>query len=163
MTLKACSNLSERAAQAHRKALPKNMSELDRQQYKTKCAETVDLVNQLSLRALFEDLCLRLQHLRPHDVIRVLSEDRGQAYGQEQYERAKIMNVVRKRNNFFFVGDALRAVLTGGKVHFSNQSLAAFKAFIEERGKETRASVQSKVAEHKNKEELLNFNQVLVQ
>ena len=36
-----------------------------------------------------------------------------------------------KRNNFFFIGDALRALLTGGKVHFSSPSLASLKSFIE--------------------------------
>jgi hypothetical protein len=41
------------------------------------------------------------------------------------------MGVGPKRNNFFYIGHYLRAILSGGKVHFTNPGLKPFKDFIE--------------------------------
>jgi hypothetical protein len=44
--------------------------------------------------------------------------------------RTPVMNVCYKRNNFFFIGDALRSVLAGGTIHFTNPAIHALKDFI---------------------------------
>lgn len=48
-----------------------NLSERDQIDY-AEYIETADMINQFSLRVIFEDLCLRLQHLKAHDVIRII-------------------------------------------------------------------------------------------
>lgn len=85
--------------------------------------DTADLINQFSLRVIFEDLCLRLQHLKAHDIIRIV--------GQRKYEENRVLGVKEKRNNFFYLGAYLRALLSGGKVHFTNPGVKNLKDFIE--------------------------------
>lgn len=41
------------------------------------------------------------------------------------------MDVGPKRNNFFYIGAYLRAMLSGGKVHFTNPGVKDLKDFIE--------------------------------
>mmetsp|Transcript_22744 Transcript_22744/g.35029 ORF Transcript_22744/g.35029 Transcript_22744/m.35029 type:complete len:92 (-) Transcript_22744:1821-2096(-) len=87
------------------------------------------------LRLLFEDLWLRLQHLKPHDVIKVI--------GLRAYEANPIMNVIHKRNNFFFIGSALKVLFTGEKMFFTGQPVENLKSFLECRDFDFRGMVVS--------------------
>jgi hypothetical protein len=93
---------------------------------------------------------LRLQHLKPQDVIKVV--------GQGPYDASGVLNAQKKRNNFFYLGEALRQILTGGVVHFSNPSLQKYKDFIAQKEVNYRAKVMDMVMAHKPKEDVLNFS-----
>ena len=54
-------------------------------------------------------------------------------------------------------------MFSGGKVHFSNESLKDLKELIEGREVDYRGKIQALLAEHKSREEILNFDQLLVQ
>ena len=41
------------------------------------------------------------------------------------------MNVVKKRNNFFFIGTAIKTLFSGDKLFFSGQSVDKLKQFLE--------------------------------
>ena len=71
--------------------------------------------------------------------------------------------VSKKRNNFFHVGEALRSLLTGSKIVYSNPSLGQFKEFINQKEVNYRSKVIELVVSHKGKDEVLNFDQILVQ
>lgn len=86
-------------------------------------AMTEDQVHQFALRLLLEDLCIRLQNVRPHDIIRIV--------GVKLYGNEPSLNVLQKRNNFFFIGAALRLLLSGGRVHFCDASIRAYRKFVE--------------------------------
>lgn len=108
------------------------------------------------LRMLFEDLCLRLQHLKPHDVIRIV--------GFREYESSPILNVNNhKRNNFYFIGVALRQIIGGSTIHFSDLALKPLKNFIECRDYPYRTMVMNLLREHKTQLEINAFSQILIQ
>ena len=129
MTLKARYDLAQKIAAKQKWSFNKlqhvmnnNLNEKELEEY-AEMIDTADLINQFSLRVIFEDLCLRLQHLKAHDIIKIV--------GQEKYEKNKILGVGPKRNNFFYLGAYLRALLSGGKVHFTNPGVKNLKNFIE--------------------------------
>ena len=66
--------------------------------------------------------------------------------------------VSKKRNNFFHVGEALRSILTGGKIHYSNPSLERYKEFMAQEGANYRSKIIDLIVSHKGKDEVLNFN-----
>ena len=123
--------------------------------FEQKQKESSDQINQFCLRALFEDLFLKLQHLKPHDIIKIV--------GQKQYDTSGVLVVAKKRNNFFYVGEALRQVMTGGRIHFSNPVLESYKDFIGQKEVNYRTKLMDLIVSHKGKDEMLNFNQILVQ
>lgn len=101
LTLKGYNNLKEKTNGMLKKLFPGNRFMDDKHEYKEKEKFFDDQLSQFVLRILFEDLCLRLQHLKPHDVIRIV--------GFKEYENSPILNVNNhKRNNFYFIGVALR-------------------------------------------------------
>ena len=42
-----------------------------------------------------------------------------------------IMSALNSRSTYYFIGDALRIALTGGRIPFSNIELSKLKRFIE--------------------------------
>ena len=97
----------------------------------------IDRVNQFILAIVFEDLCAKLQHLKVHDVIAALESTKSRIdvsslqIRYKMYMEAPILNLEQKRNNFFFIGDSLRCLLSGLKVNCSSPSVKAYKDFIE--------------------------------
>lgn len=168
MALKANTLLREKALKKLKKEFKgmKAMAEEERM-----IEEKTDQTNQFTLSLIFEDLCQKLQHVQPYDILRVLDDSKlGGSHG-EAYKKETILHVSaeHKRNNFFFLGDALRSLLTGSKVQFSSPSLEGLKNFIESTNVQAdgaagwRQKIMSKLQQHKSKEEIANFNQVLVQ
>ena len=66
--------------------------------------------------------------------------------------------VSKKRNNFFHVGEALRSIFTGAKIHYSNPSLERYKEFMDQEGKKYRSKIIDMIGSHKGKDDILNFN-----
>ena len=64
-----------------------------------------DKAIQQVLKALFEPLINKLQDVKPADIIRIV--------GMKQYEKCRPLVVERRRNNFYWIGDALNGVFSG--------------------------------------------------
>jgi len=47
------------------------------------------------------------------------------------YLTSPVMSAEHTRNSYYYIGDALRITLTGGKIHFSNEELSKLKNFVE--------------------------------
>jgi hypothetical protein len=105
LSLKAYHTLKHKTSVILKKMFRGSRIQEEKHEYNLKEKFFEDQVCQFVLRILFEDLCLRLQHLKPHDIIRVV--------GVEAYENHPILNVVHKRNNFYFIGCALRQLISG--------------------------------------------------
>lgn len=135
MALKANTLLQERALRKLKKenSNRKEMTLAQAEGFDAAVEEKMDQTNQFTLSIIFEDLCQKLQHVQPYDIVRVLDDGKpGSALG-EAFRKEAILHVSadHERNNFFFLGDALRSLLTGGKVPFSSPSLEGLKNFIE--------------------------------
>jgi len=115
MTLKAHENMTnvaipfvtKRANMCADDGYDDNTAPTDNSEAARSAAEQArDKVSQFTLRVLFEDLCLRLQNLKPHEVIQII--------GHRAYRDTAVMNVANKRNNFYYIGEALRSIISGG-------------------------------------------------
>jgi hypothetical protein len=78
MTLKARYNLAAKIAAKNKWSflnlqyvMNNPLNEKEQEEY-GEMIDTADLINQFSLRVIFEDLCLRLQHLKAHDIIKIV-------------------------------------------------------------------------------------------
>lgn len=81
--------------------------------------EKEDTANKYALRILFEDLIFRLTQIKPEDIIQII--------GLQAYQSSPIMDVSKKRNNFYFLGMALNSLLAGQPVHFKIETLDPLK------------------------------------
>jgi len=78
MALKANSLLQEMALQKLKKDRPsKRASVQEPEDYDAMVEEIKDKTNQFTLNIIFEDLCQKLQHVQPFDIIRVLDDNRS--------------------------------------------------------------------------------------
>ena len=77
MALKANSLLQEKALQKLKKERAKRASAQEPEDYDAMVEEIKDKTNQFTLSIIFEDLCQKLQHLQPFDIIRVLDESKS--------------------------------------------------------------------------------------
>jgi len=119
---------------------------------------------------LFEDVCLALENLKPHQMIKIVERliakdnisDRRSKYAKTLYLNSKWLNVSRKRNNFNLIGQALRTLFAEGKIHFKNDELTEYKHFIEVEGVEIRQQVVKYLREHVSPFETERFPMALV-
>jgi hypothetical protein len=71
--------------------------------------------------------------------------------------------VTKVRNNFYYLGDALRKLLTGGKVTFSSDCLQNFRDLVDCKKKNYRVMLMEQIKLHKSRDDVMNFDQLLVQ
>lgn len=170
MALKANSLLLEKARKRRQKEAGYRR-EAERGDLDAAMDEITDKTNQFTLSILFEALCQKLQHVQPYEIVRILDDGKRGPSGAEAFKQEPILHVSadNPRTNFYFLGDALRSLFVGGKLPFSSPSLDSLKSFMESTDIDGdgaagwRQKIMSKLRQHKSKEELASFNQVLVQ
>ena len=74
-----------------------------------------------------------------------------------------VMSAMNSRSTYFFIGDALRIALTGGRIPYSNVELSKLKRFIEGEDVNYREQVSTFISAHVNNDDIQNFDQVLIQ
>jgi len=109
------------------------------------------------LRALLEDLCARLQSVKPHDIIRILGSKDPNIMKKEP-----VLNVEHKRNNFHLLGAALRNLLSEGKFYFSFPALLPYKEFVEQDGVAIRKSLAYLIRLQKSEMDINQFRNLLI-
>ena len=62
----------------------------------------------------------------------ITAKDVISSISYKAYKKYPIMNVSRKKNNFFFMGYALRILLCGGKLEYTQNSIQDLKQFVED-------------------------------
>lgn len=102
MCMKAYSVMTERSKKMHERIEGKKSDE-DTKNLKIALSEAKAI--QQVLKALFEPLIHKLQHVKPADIIRIV--------GMDEYKANRALTVEKKRNNFFWIGDALNGVFSG--------------------------------------------------
>lgn len=95
--------LEDRALKMYKKMEGDVKNKQEQEQLYKKKEKVKDNVNMFLLRLVFEELCTRLQCIKPHDVIRIYGKN-----GKQIYKDEKILNVDKKRNNFHILGSALK-------------------------------------------------------
>jgi len=75
----------------------------------------------------------------------------------------KVLQCTHKRNNFFLIGQGIRALLTEGCLPYVTPEVADLKTYIEEEGVLIREKIVSMIKEQKTPLDLKMFDNELIQ